>query len=52
MEILKGQESFRIKSFTKANSWVLFDSGKSAFKKGELVDCFTLSSYQQNFITK
>ena len=52
VEILKGQESFRIKSFTKANSWVLFDSGKSAFKKGELVDCFTLSSYQQNFITK
>ena len=34
VEILKGQESFRIKSFTKANAWALFRSGKSAFKKG------------------
>ena len=40
IEILKGQESFRIKSFTKANAWALFRSGKSAFKKGELIECF------------
>ena len=40
VEILKGQESFRIKSFTKANAWALFRSGKSAFKKGELIECF------------
>ena len=40
VEVLKGQESFRIKSFTKANAWTLFRSGKSAFKKGELIECF------------
>ena len=40
VEVLKGQESFRIKSFTKANAWALFRSGKSAFKKGELIECF------------
>ena len=40
VEVLKGQESFRIKSFTKANAWALFRSGKSAFKKGELIQCF------------
>ena len=37
---LKGQESFRIKSFIQSNIWILFPSGKSKFKKGEIVDCF------------
>ncbi len=40
VEILKGQESFRIKSFIKSNIWVLLPSGKSKFKSGDLVDCF------------
>ena len=40
IEILKGQESFRIKSFIKANTWGLFKSNKSTFKKGELIECF------------
>jgi len=40
VKVLKGQESFRIKSFTEANAWTLFRSGKSAFKKGELIQCF------------
>ena len=40
IKVLKGQESFRIKSFTKANVWGFFRSGKSAFKKGELIECF------------
>ena len=40
VKVLKGQESFRIKSFTEANVWTLFRSGKSAFKKGELIQCF------------
>ena len=40
IEVLKGQESFKIKSFTEANAWAFFKSGKSAFKKGELIDCF------------
>jgi len=40
VEVLKGQESFRIKSFTKANTWALFKSGKSTFKKSEIIECF------------
>ena len=40
--ILKGQESFRIKSFTNSNTWVLFKSGKSSFKKGDLIECYNL----------
>ena len=42
IDVLKGQESFKIKSFTEANAWAFFKSGKSAFKKGELIDCFIL----------
>ena len=40
VEILKGQESFRIQSFVKSNIWTSLPSGKSKFKKGEIVDCF------------
>jgi len=46
VEILKGQESFRIKSFVKSNNWTLLPSGKSIFEKGEIVDCF--STYNPN----
>ena len=40
VEVLKGQESFRIKSLIKSNNWAIFKSGKENFKKGELIDCF------------
>ena len=40
VEILKGQESFKIQSFIKSNIWTLLPSGKSKFKRGEIVDCF------------
>ena len=40
VEILKGQESFRIKSFVNSNIWALLPAGKSKFKKGDIVDCF------------
>jgi len=40
VQILKGQESFRIKSFIQSNIWVMLPSGKEKFKKGEIVDCF------------
>ena len=43
VEILKGQESFRIKSFNKSNIWTLLPSGKSKFKKGTVVECFFLN---------
>ena len=49
VEILKGQESFRIKSFVKSNSWTLLPSGKSIFKKGEIVDCFSTYHPNKNF---
>ena len=42
VKVLKGQESFRIKSFTRANTWALFRSGKSNFIKGSLIECFNL----------
>ena len=37
-EIHKGQESFRIKPFTKSNAWGLFPSGKDKFKKGDIIE--------------
>ena len=40
VEVLKGQESFRIKSFVKSNIWAVLPAGKSKFKKGEIIDCF------------
>jgi len=41
LEVLKGQESFRIKSFVESNVWGLFRDGQSKFKKGELIDCYS-----------
>ena len=41
LEVLKGQESFKIKSFVKSNVWGLFKDGQSKFKKGELIDCYS-----------
>ncbi|MDC3036302.1 molybdopterin molybdotransferase MoeA [Candidatus Pelagibacter sp.] len=49
VEILTGQESFRIQSFNKSNIWVLLPSGKSKFKKGDLVDCFFPDHPNKNF---
>ena len=40
VEILKGQESYKIKSFVKSNTWGLFQAGKSTFKKGQLINCY------------
>ena len=39
-EIHKGQESFRIKPFTRSNAWGLFPSGKENFKRGDLIKCY------------
>ena len=41
VEILPGQESFKIKSFIKSNVWAFLKSGKSLFKKGQLIECFS-----------
>ena len=50
VEILKGQESFRIKSFIKSNIWTLLPAGKAKFKKGEIVDCFFSNYSNQSLI--
>ena len=39
----KGQESYKIKPFTKSNVWGLFQSGKEKFKKGDFIECYTLT---------
>ena len=50
VEILKGQESFRIKPFIQSNIWVMLPSGKEKFKKGETVDCFFPNQSNNNFL--
>ena len=50
VEIIKGQEYFRIKSFVKSNIWALLPTGKSKFKKGEIVDCFFPNQINQSLI--
>ena len=40
LQLLTGQESFRINPFTKSNVWAVFPSGKGIFKKGQIIDCF------------
>ena len=41
VEILKGQESFRIKSLIESNNWAVLKSGKSDFKKGDYIECYS-----------
>ena len=48
IEALKGQESFRIKSFVESNVWGFFRDRQSDFKKGELIDCY--SPFRPNMI--
>ena len=50
VEILKGQESFRIKSFVKSNIWALLPAGKTNFKKGEIIDCFLPNHSNQSLL--
>ena len=40
VELLPGQESFRVNSFTKSNIWAVLPSGQSKFEKGQIIDCF------------
>ena len=40
VQLLPGQESFRINSFVKSNIWAVLPNGQSKFKKGEIIDCF------------
>ena len=40
VNLLPGQESFRINSFVGSNVWAVLPHGKSKFKKGQIIDCF------------
>jgi molybdopterin molybdotransferase len=40
VELLPGQESFRINSFVKSNIWAVLPQGQTKFKKGQIIDCF------------
>ena len=48
IEILKGQESFRIKSFIKSNVWGVFKAGQSVFKKEQLIECHSPVTSNKN----
>jgi molybdopterin molybdotransferase len=40
VELLHGQQSFRINSFVRSNVWAVLPNGQSKFKKGQIIDCF------------
>ncbi len=40
VELLPGQESFRINSFVRSNIWAVLPNGQQKFKKGQIIDCF------------
>jgi len=42
LRILKEQQSHRIKSFSKANCWGIFPSGKDQFKPGDIIEWMPL----------
>ena len=46
-EVNKGQESYKIGSFTKSNAWGVFKDGVSKFKKGTHIDCYSLSGINE-----
>ena len=46
-EVFKGQESYKIGSFTKSNAWGVFKDGVSKFKKGAYIECYSLSGINE-----
>ena len=46
-ETLKGQESYKIGSFNKSNVWGVFKDGISEYKKGALIECYSLSGVNE-----
>ncbi len=48
IEVLKGQESFRIKSFVKSNVWGVFKAGQSVFKKEQIIECHSSITSNKN----
>ena len=46
-EIAEGQESYKIKPFTKSNAWGVFKNGISEYKKGSYIECYSLSGLNE-----
>ena len=46
-EVFKGQESYKIRSYTKSNAWGVFKDGASKFKKGAYIECYSLSGINE-----
>tara|TARA_B100000953_G_scaffold85717_1_gene69927 strand:+ start:451 stop:1704 length:1254 start_codon:yes stop_codon:yes gene_type:complete len=46
-EVFKGQESYKIGSFTKSNAWGVFMDGVSEFKKSAHIECYSLSGFNE-----
>jgi len=40
VELLSGQESFRINSFVRSNIWAVLPQGQTKFKEGQIIDCY------------
>jgi len=49
-ELFKGQESYKIGSFTKSNAWGVLKDGVSNYKKGALIECYSLSGINELLI--
>ena len=47
-EVLKGQESYKIKPLANSNVWGQFNNNQEIFKKGELINCHT--TFGVNFL--
>jgi len=47
VELLPGQESFKINSFAKSNVWAVLPNGQSNFKKGQIIDCFLTNQFNK-----
>tara|TARA_B100001123_G_C14881991_1_gene856380 strand:- start:393 stop:656 length:264 start_codon:yes stop_codon:yes gene_type:complete len=48
--ILKGQESYKIKPLTKSNAWGIFKNGVTKFKKGQDIECYSSSGFNEFLI--
>ena len=46
-KVLKGQESYKINPFTKSNAWGVLKDGKTKFKKGDFIDCYSSSGINE-----
>jgi len=49
-EVFRGQESYKINPFIRSNAWGVFKEGKSDFKKGSYIECYSSSGFNEFLI--